>query len=137
MKKIGKFLFKTYWFGILIVYPIIFVLCLLIFGPKLYQYYFVDSKYCLGSEDKYLYNYEIDIKKRRISAVLKEDGVVSFAIGKGLNLSALHTCAKYSNDGLNFPIDSVIVGDTITKEANSDIFKVIKNDKTYMFKISN
>ncbi|NER11792.1 hypothetical protein [Muriicola jejuensis] len=135
MRNIFKSITKLYWIGILKVYPVLLIIALIIFGPRLYQLFIVDNSYCVGSEERYLYNFENEIKRQKISALFVDKGVTSIALGEGRYSSALHTCSKFSNDEYNLPIDSLRVGDIIVKDSNSNVFTAIKKDKHYVFEI--
>ena len=126
---------RNYWYGILIITPILLIMAILFFGPMIHQIYFVDSEFCLGTEDNYLYNYEIEIQSEAVTDLLKDHNIMYISMGSGLDAKVVNTCSENSEEGSLFTVDSIRLGDIIWKEANTNFFSVEHNGGLYHFKI--
>lgn len=102
--------------------------------PKWYQNTFVDSKYCLGSQQKYEASYLGSFDNEPITRILKPD-IVYITVGKGKDSRTFTSCSTFSENSKNFTINDVAEGDLIFKKGYSNEFSIIKGGVEYKFLI--
>ena len=125
----------SFAFEVNVILPVLFVIGLILFGPNLYRSYFLDSKYCVGSKDKYVLYFQEGIKNKRISSVQQIDGRTAILYQDGKYGLAIETCESMSSGMNKIQSKDLKVGDTIFKKMDSNEFTILRNRKEFKFKI--
>ena len=125
----------SFAFEVNVILPVILVIGLIIFGHNIYKSFFMDSKYCIGSKEKYELYFGEGIKNKRISSVEQIDGRTAILYHDGEYGLAIETCDLNSSGKNKLLPKDLKAGDTIFKKMDSNEFTILRNGKEFIFKI--
>lgn len=91
-----------------------------------------DSKYCLGSQQKYEASYLGNYEYKPITDIYSPD-ITYITVGEGTDARTFTSCSITPENSNSFTIKDVVVGDTIFKESFSNEFMILKGGKEYIF----
>jgi hypothetical protein len=99
--------------------------------PARFQKY-EDSKYCLGSQQKYEASYLGKYEYKTITDIYSPD-ITYITVGEGTDAGTFTSCSITPENSSSFTIKDVAVGNTIFKESFSNEFMILKGGKEYIF----